>query len=281
MCTVQEIKDAINIFDDIPLGVIITNPEGVIEHVNKSYYDITGYTLSDLRGKKIGKESNILYSGYHKDEEYKDFWDVIKRGEVYKGVFYNKHKSGKYYWQNVSISPHRDKNGDIKNFVGYVHDVTELVEKRNFLNRVLGSVPGIVYVYDLENGENVYQSPNTLHILGYTPKEFRDTDDIVKKHIHEEDIKEYMELNEKIKHFKNGETLDLTFRMKHKDGHIIYVRAREGVFLRNSDGKVIQKIGAAIDITKEAHLSMQFNTLAEVFNELNAKQDEIASILKK
>lgn len=281
MCTVEEIKNAISIFDDIPLGVIIINEEGIVQHVNESYCNITGYTLNDLKGKKIGKESNILYSGYHSDKEYEDLWNIIKSGKPYKGIFYNKHKSGKFYWQNVSISPHRDKNGVIKNFVGYVDDTTELIEKRNFLSKILNYVPGMIYVYDMVNDKNIYQSPNTFHILGYTAEEFRNTPNVIYKHIYCEDVDDYIEFNNKIKKLKNGEVLDFNFRMNHKNGNIIYIRAREGVFLRDKNGNVLQKIGTAIDISSEVHLSMQFNTLSQVFNELNKNQTDIANILKK
>lgn len=111
---------------DIGFPVLITDFDGNVIYVNKLFEETSGYTLNDIYGKKIGKKSNILYSGSHDDSTYEDLWNTIKSGKSYVGRFKNKKKNGDVYWQDVHISP---KNNIINNysdtlFVASISDAT-------------------------------------------------------------------------------------------------------------------------------------------------------------
>ena len=56
-------------------------------------------------------------------EEYKRLWDTITSGGVWRGELHNKKKSGEIYWEYAVISPVRDTEGNIANFVGIKEDI--------------------------------------------------------------------------------------------------------------------------------------------------------------
>lgn len=104
-----------------PSTVIITDTKGNIEYVNPMFTKLTGYTNEQA----VGQNPNILKSGIHTPEFYKQLWDTITSGKKWRGEFYNKKKNGEFYWENASISPLTNEEGDITHFIAVKEDITE------------------------------------------------------------------------------------------------------------------------------------------------------------
>jgi len=103
-----------------PLSIVITNVDGIIEFVNPTFIENTGYQANEC----IGKKTNILKSGAHPDSLYAEMWDTIKRGEKWVGELINKRKNGEQFWVLLSISPILNKQGVITNFVAMQADIS-------------------------------------------------------------------------------------------------------------------------------------------------------------
>lgn len=106
-----------------PTSIIITDAEGKIEYVNPRFSEITGYSSEEV----IGKNPNILKSGEVDSAIYKNLWDTIKAGKIWRGELLNKNKSGKLYWISASISPLFNEKGEIVNFISVREDISERV----------------------------------------------------------------------------------------------------------------------------------------------------------
>ena len=102
-------------------SVIITNTKGIIEYVNPSFTSVTKYQ----KEKVIGQNMRILDSGYHSRNFYHQMWDTITSGNFWKGELYNKDKNGKLFWARTTITPIKNKNGDIINFLSIMEDITQ------------------------------------------------------------------------------------------------------------------------------------------------------------
>lgn len=113
-------------------SVIITNKEGIIEYVNPAFEVTTGYSAHEV----IGKTPHIINSGKHDNEFYKDMWNKILNGEIYRNVFINRHKNGSLYYEEKTISPVRDKAGVIINFVSTGKDITARIRTEEHLHRI-------------------------------------------------------------------------------------------------------------------------------------------------
>ncbi|WP_346355839.1 PAS domain-containing sensor histidine kinase [Azotosporobacter soli] len=101
--------------------VIITNRQGSIEYVNPQFCRVTGYTEQEA----IGENPRILRSGSQPDAVYKSLWQTVLRGESWSGEFYNRTKSGGYYWANAVISPVKNEAGEIIHLMGIQEDITQ------------------------------------------------------------------------------------------------------------------------------------------------------------
>lgn len=102
--------------------VIITNGAGVIEYVNPAFEHTTGYTAAEA----VGQTPRILKSGSHPPEFYRQVWTRLLAGEVVRSVLMNRKKCGELYSAEQTITPMRDSEGTITNFVSVVKDITEV-----------------------------------------------------------------------------------------------------------------------------------------------------------
>ena len=103
-----------------PVGVIITNQEGLIEYTNPKYSEITGYTYDEMNNTLPG----ILRTS-EKDKASSIIWEVISSGKEWFGENEDVKKTGEPYWENVAVSPVLNDHGEIKNFVIIKEDITE------------------------------------------------------------------------------------------------------------------------------------------------------------
>lgn len=104
-----------------PLSIVITDTNGTIEYVNQHFVALTGYSLVE----SIGANPRILKAGETSSEEYKRLWDTILAGGEWRGEFHNRKKDGVLFWEQAYISPIRDKNNRITNFIAIKEDITD------------------------------------------------------------------------------------------------------------------------------------------------------------
>ena len=104
-----------------PASIVITNLNGNIEYVNKTFEKTTGYSFDEV----IKQNPRILKSGYMSKDEYIKLWDTITSGNTWRGEFQNRKKNGKLYWEDATITPIKDKNNNIVNYLAVKLDVTE------------------------------------------------------------------------------------------------------------------------------------------------------------
>jgi PAS domain S-box-containing protein len=101
-------------------SLVITSPNGTIEYVNPAFEAITGYTRQEI----AGRNPRILRSGYHDESVYKVLWDTIHSGKRWTGRLVNRRKDGTSYTSEYAITPVKNSDGDILNFIWISRDVT-------------------------------------------------------------------------------------------------------------------------------------------------------------
>ncbi len=150
-------------------SVIITDPDGIIEFVNQAFTTITGFSQEEA----IGMKTSMLSAGHTPPEVYKDMWDTITAGGTWRGEMLNRRKNGELYWDSITISPVRDEQGKLVNFVAIQEDITsrKAAEEKLMLNaHILNSVNEGVAVTDAQQ-RFCFINPAFTAITGYTAEE--------------------------------------------------------------------------------------------------------------
>ena len=133
--------------------VSITDRTGIIIHVNEKFSEISEYEKEEL----LGKQHNIVNSGFHDRKFFTQMWQTISSGQIWKGIFRNKSKSGRYYWVDSTIVPFM-KDGKIDQYFSIRFDITEKMliherveEQKSFYEGILNNIPVDIAVFDLEH----------------------------------------------------------------------------------------------------------------------------------
>lgn len=101
-------------------AVVISDVRGYCIWVNRAFSDITGYLPEEV----VGKSLSILKSGVQGDDYYKNLWQTITSGKIWVGEIVNKHKSGRLYWEEMTIAPVYNEKHELTNYIAIKQDIT-------------------------------------------------------------------------------------------------------------------------------------------------------------
>jgi PAS domain S-box-containing protein len=105
-------------------GIVITDPDGVIEYVNPYFEKLTGYKSDEI----LEKKPSILKSGKTDPKIYVELWESITSGKIWEGELINKKKNEELYIEHSIITPVKDENSRIVNFIAIKQDITKQKE---------------------------------------------------------------------------------------------------------------------------------------------------------
>lgn len=109
------------VIQNLSEGIVITDINGKILHVNKAYCNITGYSEKEL----IGINPRILKSNLHDRFFYHRIWNSVAANGSWKGEIWNRHKSGRLYLQKLYIMPIRNESNETVQYLGVSTDISE------------------------------------------------------------------------------------------------------------------------------------------------------------
>ncbi|WP_421876429.1 ATP-binding protein [Pacificispira sp.] len=132
-------------------AVIITDRDGYAEWANQGFERVSGYSISELIGKKPGQllqgpESNPSTIRYMSEQ--------LQKGEGFLVDIVNYTKSGTPYWLQINCQPYKDVDGSDK-FLAIQVDISKtkeiseaLAKKQVELQLVLNNLPGALVYTD-------------------------------------------------------------------------------------------------------------------------------------
>lgn len=102
-------------------GIMVTDTNGVIHTVNRSFTVVTGYDEKEA----IGKKPNILKSGVQNQEFYRNMWESIKNQGYWQGEIWNRKKNGVVYPAWLTISTVKSEGNEIEYYLGMFCDTSK------------------------------------------------------------------------------------------------------------------------------------------------------------
>ena len=88
----------------IPCAVFVVDAERRVTYWSPGAEDLTGYTAAEAIGKNLRE---LVKSGQHDQAFYKNLWDTILSGQVWRGEIINRRKDDSLYTEEETITPER------------------------------------------------------------------------------------------------------------------------------------------------------------------------------
>ena len=107
-------------------GLLITDatrPDNPIVFCNDAFALLTGYEIAEI----LGKNCRFLQHGDRSQQPIPTLRRAIAEGTACRLLLRNYRKSGELFWNELTISPVTDVNGQLTHFVGIQNDITDLV----------------------------------------------------------------------------------------------------------------------------------------------------------
>jgi len=117
----QELAKLHQAVEQSPEGICITDANGNIEYVNRAFMTSSGYDWEEL----AGSNPRLLSSGQTPREIYDEMWATLQAGGVWVGELINRRKNGEIYIESEIISPVRQPDGRITDYLAIKQDITE------------------------------------------------------------------------------------------------------------------------------------------------------------
>lgn len=125
-------------------AVIHFNLDGTIIDANDNFLATLGYNLDEIKGKH---HSMFVDPAFARSDEYKQFWDNLRRGQFDQREYKRLAKGGREIWIQASYNPIFDMNGKPFKVVKFATDITLKTSIRNNvadqIGHTLGNVQGL------------------------------------------------------------------------------------------------------------------------------------------
>lgn len=247
------------------VSVIATNPDGLITLFNRGSQRLLGYQAEEVVGfqtsalihlgdevEQRGRELSQLVG--REISGFEVFVHLARQGEPETRQWTYVHKDGTRRRVNLTISAIFDRQGTLSGFLGIASDISELEsttralqESENRFRGLVANLPGVVY--RCENDANWtmrYMSDEVASLTGFPASDFIDSRvRAFSSVVHPDDLHITYQ---SVAAIERHEKFELTYRLKHVDGHSVWVR-EQGRGEYGANGELLWVSGFIWDIS--------------------------------
>jgi len=117
----DQLKTLSQTVDQSPDSIVMTDLEGNIIYVNKTFCKVSGYEYDEV----IGQKPRIMKSNKMDPRVYTDLWKSVTQGKLWKRELLNKKKDGTLYWEYTIVFPIKDEEDNIIYYAAVKRDLTQ------------------------------------------------------------------------------------------------------------------------------------------------------------
>ena len=142
--------------------------KGDILNCNDKFVEVSKYSRDEL----IGAPHNTTRHPDMPKALFKQLWNTIGHGNIFRGVVKNRAKDGTAYYVDAVIAPIMGENGKPKKYLGVRYDITEQELERHNARGILNAIDQSYAYIEFDLGGHVLKAnKNFQQVLGYALEE--------------------------------------------------------------------------------------------------------------
>jgi len=272
----QELELKERAMDEATVGIQIadaTAKDNPLVYVNDGFERITGYDAGDI----IGENPRFLQGDTTDEATVAKLRESIDAEQSVSVELQNQREDGTLYWNKLSITPVRDDEGTVTNYIGIQQDVTDrhrrleqLEAQRERLDLTLSGTNTGIADWDLTNS-TVSWSETLVEQLSRDIETFDEFEELVHpddRHRVENQLEQMLE---------TGEPWVGDLRVRHADGTYLWQGVR-AVPTYDDSGTPVRVLTTVTDITERKQRQQQLDRERERFKLLIESIDEYAFV---
>jgi methyl-accepting chemotaxis protein len=222
--------------------VSVTNGRGEILAVNEKFTEVSKYRRDEL----LGEPQNVTRHADMPKSTFKDLWNAVSQGEVFRGIVKNSTKDGKAYYVDEVVAPILGEDGKPQKLLGVSYDITAAeLERQNSRGLFEAIDQSYAYIeFDL-GGHVLVANRKFQDALGYTLEE------MVGRH-HRMFLKPAVAASGDYSRFWSdlnaGKPQNDVFERVTKGGDTIWIQAVYSP-VKDESGRVVKIVKIATDVT--------------------------------
>nr|WP_254173763.1 PAS domain S-box protein [Planktothrix pseudagardhii]CAD5947386.1 Bacterioopsin transcriptional activator [Planktothrix pseudagardhii] len=259
-----------------PSGIVIsdfTQPDCPIIYCNPAFERLTGYAQEEV----LGRNCRFLQGEDTDPTELARIRHAITHQQDCIVTLKNYRKDGRYFWNELSISPVRDREGRLTHFIGIQTDITHRKQSEDALResearyRLLADHATDLISRHSPDGIYLYASPASRQLLGYEPEEL--IGQSLYELIHPADLDV---VNQKCLLLQNSSDIyTISYRIRCRNGNYIWFESTcHG--LQNQDSETIDEM---IAVSRNITERKQAETILLERSRLSQLEAEVGTAL--
>ncbi len=245
-------------------AVIEFNLDGIILDANKNFLATTGYTLEEIRGQH---HSMFVAPAHAQSDEYRTFWQKLKRGEYESGEYMRLAKNAREIWIQASYNPIFDADGRPFKVVKYASDITaEKLKNANYSAQINAISKAQAVIEFNMDGTIITANANFLNTVGYALEEIQGKHHSLFAEPKFGRSQEYKEFWQKL---NRGEYAAGEYHRLGKGGREIWIQASYNPIM-DLRGRPYKVVKYATDITAQKKQAIKNASVRQALNNVTA-----------
>ena len=233
-------------------AVIEFQPDGTIIAANNNFLNAMGYSLSEIQGKH---HSIFVDPAFSNSNEYRNFWDKLRRGEFESAEYKRLGKNGKEVWIQASYNPIVDETGKVVRVIKFATDITSQKAINTELSGKVNAISKSQAVIEFNiDGTIISANDNFLKVTGYELNELKGKHHRMLVPLKEAESQAYRNFWDKLNRgdYDSGE-----YKRIAKGGKEIWIQASYNPIF-DASGRVFKVVKFATDITEQKNNNVIF-----------------------
>jgi diguanylate cyclase (GGDEF)-like protein/PAS domain S-box-containing protein len=244
------------VLDGVSSGVLVTDARGRVVLRNAAYRTSADTGSAESAGAMRPSEQDLMRRALG--------------GEDLQGIHFRSGPDDAPRALVADARPLRSVDGELLGAVATFADVTDermvqgrLREAIAFHDAVLAASPDVIFITDVATHRVVWASGTVEPTLGYTPSQVVELDRASRLNlVHPEDIDAMHKTDDAAAGLDDGEVRTVRVRMSNDRGDLRWMSRRVTPFTRNADGRVVELLGVARDVTDAVEVEQRLTDAA-------------------